>query len=89
VFHRTTAPVIKLLPFTAKVKAAPPAVAELGLRDVIAGGGEITNGDPLLVFPLERTVTVTVPAAATNVAGMAAVSCVAPTKVVITAAPFH
>jgi len=89
VFHRTTAPVIKLLPFTVKVKAAPPAVAELGFRDVIAGGGEITNDDPLLVSPLERTVIVTVPAAATNIAGMAAVSCVALTESVTSAAPFH
>ena len=88
-FHRTTAPVIKLLPFTVKVKASAPAVAEFGLRDVIAGGGEITNGDPLLVSPLERTVIMTVPAAATNIAGMVAVSCVALTKSVTTAAPFH
>lgn len=74
VFHRITAPVTKLVPFTVSVKAGPPAVAEVGAREVIVGGGLIVNDDPLLVTLPERTVTVAEPAVVTRVAGMAAVS---------------
>jgi hypothetical protein len=38
-FHLTTELEIKLVPFTVRVKAAPPAVAELGLRFVVVGMG--------------------------------------------------
>ena len=38
-FHLTTEPEMKLVPFTVRVKAAPPAVAELGLRLVVVGRG--------------------------------------------------
>jgi hypothetical protein len=37
VFQRTTALDAKPLPFTVRVNAGPPAVAEFGLREVIAG----------------------------------------------------
>jgi len=73
-FHRTTAPVTKLVPFTVSVNAGPPAVAEIGAREVIVGGGLIVNDDPLLVTLPETTVTVAEPAVVTRVAGMAAVS---------------
>ena len=75
VFHRITAPVTKLVPFTVSVRAGPPAVAEVGLIEVIVGGGGlIVKADPLLVTPLENTVTVAEPAAITRFAGTAAVS---------------
>src|SRR2546421_3141544 len=37
-FHLTVAPLKKPEPLTVRVKAAPPAVAEVGLRLVSAGG---------------------------------------------------
>ncbi len=41
-FQRTTEALTKLLPFTVNVKAAPPAVAEVGLMPVVAGTGLLT-----------------------------------------------
>ena len=38
-FQRTTEPFTKFVPFTVSVKAAPPAVAELGLRLDVVGSG--------------------------------------------------
>jgi hypothetical protein len=38
-FHLTTDPEMKLVPFTVRVKPAPPAVTELGLRLVVVGMG--------------------------------------------------
>jgi hypothetical protein len=38
-FHRTTELEMKLVPFTVRVKPAPPAVTELGLRLVVVGMG--------------------------------------------------
>jgi hypothetical protein len=38
-FHLTTEPEMKLVPFTVRVKAAPPAVADEGLRLVVVGMG--------------------------------------------------
>jgi hypothetical protein len=37
--HLTTEPEMKLVPFTVSVKPAPPAVADVGLRLVVAGTG--------------------------------------------------
>ena len=88
-FQRTAAPDTKALPFTVSVKAGPPAVAEFGLREVIAGAAAIVNGDPLVAIPAESTVTEALPAAAIRVAGIKAVSWVALTKVVVSGAPFH
>jgi len=53
----------KLLPFTIKLKSAPPAVAEFGIKLVIAGAGllivKIAAGDdPLLHFVVEAQVFV-------------------------------
>jgi hypothetical protein len=39
-FQRTVEPLTKLVPFTVSVNAAPPAVADAGLRLVIVGGGQ-------------------------------------------------
>ena len=38
-FHLTTELEMKLVPFTVRVKAAPPAVADEGLRLVVVGTG--------------------------------------------------
>ena len=38
-FHLTTEPEMKLVPFTVRVKAGPPAVADEGLRLVVVGTG--------------------------------------------------
>ena len=38
-FHWTTDPLMKLVPFTVSVKAAPPAVADVGLMLVVVGTG--------------------------------------------------
>jgi hypothetical protein len=88
-FQRTTAPETKPAPFTVRVKAGPPAVAEFGLREVIAGAGAIVKGDPLVVIPAENTVTVAVPAVAIRVAEIGAVSWLALTKPVVRGVPFQ
>src|SRR5882724_10918649 len=85
---------MKLVPFTVKVNAAPPNVAAVGLKLVVVG-----TGLPVMVkvwaFEVPppgaglNTVTDAVPTAATSVAGIAAVSCVAETKVVVRLAPFQ
>ena len=41
-FHCTVDPLMKLLPLTVRVNAAPPAVVEDGLRNVMAGAGLMT-----------------------------------------------
>ncbi len=85
---------MKPLPLTVSVKAAPPAVREVGLMLEIAG----TGGSLIVkVWALEvppagaglNTVTVAVPAAAMSEAGIAAVSRVEETYVVVRLAPFH
>ena len=77
---------MKLLPFTVKVKADPPAVVEVGLILVVAGVGllatVIVNVWALEVPPPGagvKTVTVAVPAVARSDARIAAVSWVAET----------
>jgi energy-converting hydrogenase Eha subunit G len=94
-FQRTTAPDTKPLPFTVRVKAAPPAAALLGDNEVsLACGG---GGGALAVkgraFEAEApgltTVTCAVPGVAMSLAGIAAVSPVLLTKVVVRFAPFQ
>ena len=91
-FQRTTEPLTKLLPFTVSVKAAPPAAALLG-ETVVNVGVEapvIVKVRALEIAPPGFcTVTEAVPAAAMSVAGIAAVSWVALTKVVVRFAPFQ
>src|SRR5205085_2127532 len=92
-FQRTLEPVTKLLPFRVRVKAAPPTLALEGESDVSDGAGvvivnvwapEVPPSTPGIV-----TVTWAVPTAAMSEAGIAAVSCVALTNVVVRVAPFH
>ena len=78
-FQRTVDELTKLVPLTVSVKAAPPAVAEEGLRLVIVGTG-LSDGLIVKVIPFEvpppgvglKTVTVAVPAVAISAAGMLA-----------------
>jgi hypothetical protein len=42
-FHLTTDDEMKLLPFTVKVNEDPPAAAEVGLKEVAAGTGLLTE----------------------------------------------
>ena len=78
-FQFTTEPLTKPVPFTVRVNAVPPAVAEVGFRPVIAGAGLLTvKADPLDVPPpgVEfTTVTLGVPAVAIFEAGTATVNC--------------
>src|SRR5438874_12776892 len=92
-FQRTVEPLSKLAPFTVRVNASPPANALPGDRLLRVGAGLLTEK----VCAAEvtppgagvTTVTEAVPVAARSAAGIAAVSCVALTKVVVRAAPFH
>ena len=88
-FHCTTAPETNPDPFTVSVKEGPPAVAAFGLSEVITGPPLIVKVAPPEVTPLSTTVTVAVPGAAMRLAGTWAVNCVAPTKLVVSAVPFH
>lgn len=79
------------VPFTVRVKPAPPAVALVGDSVVIVGAGLFMVNDCTLVVPPPGagfvTVTLTTPPLAMSAAVMAAVTCVALTKVVVLAAP--
>jgi len=91
-FHLTVAPLTKLVPVTVRVKAGLPAWALVGESAVMVGADVLVTvkASALEVPPPGlATVTCAVPAAATSVAGMAAVSWVALTNVVVRAAPFH
>ncbi len=90
-FHCTTAPERKFVPLTVSVNAAPPAVAEAGLRVVIVGVGTlIANVAAAERLPPEfAAVTFTLPTLAIRPAGTAAVNCVALTNVVVRAVPFQ
>ena len=91
-FQRTTEPLTKLLPFTVSVKAGPPAAALPGESEVKVG---VEAPVIVKVRALETappgfcTVTEALPAAAMSAAVIAAVSCVALTKVVVRFAPFQ
>jgi hypothetical protein len=62
------APAAKPVPLTVRVKAGPPAVAVLGLREVITGPEETVNVAPLDVTPSSTTVMVAVPGVAIRLA---------------------
>jgi hypothetical protein len=69
----TLAPVTKLLPLTVRGKDAPPAVAEPGLRLLIAGtAGVIVNVAAVDVTPPAVTATLAVPADVISDAGTVA-----------------
>lgn len=94
-FHCTIEALVKFVPLTVKVNATPPATPELGLIAVVVGAGAaalIVKVTALDVPPPGvglKTVTLAVPAEAMSEAGIAAVSCVALTKVVVRALPFQ
>jgi hypothetical protein len=84
------------VPFTVSVNAAPPAVAAVGARLVVAGNGWsatlIVNACPFDVHPPFAgviTVSVAVPSSSTYAALIAAPSCVAVTNVVARSLPFQ
>src|SRR5215472_9976429 len=87
------APAAKPVPVTVSVKAALPAVTLAGLRLLMVGVGftlaTVSERAPDVPPPGAgvNTVTLGVPAAAISLAGMAAVSCVDETNVVVRLAP--
>ena len=88
----TMAPAAKPVPVRVNVKAAPPAVAEVGAIEVSVGAeAALVVKDRVADVPPPGagfvTVTVAVPAVAISAAVTAAVSCVALTNVVVLAAP--
>ena len=89
-FHCTIAPDRKPEPFTVRVNAAPPAVAEFGLRLESESGADIVNVNAFEVAPPGFcTVTLAVPCEAIRVADANAVNWLPPMKVVDTEVPFH
>ena len=90
-FQRTTEPLMKFVPFTVRVKAAPPTVALEGDSDVTVGTGLLTGKSKVFEIPPPgagfSTLTGIVPAAEMSKARMAAVTCVLFTKVVVRVAP--
>src|SRR5256884_426294 len=91
-FQRTVEPLTKRLPITVTLRAACPAEVLAGDSVERAGEGLLTLTACAAEVPPPgagvTTVTGAVAAVARSEAGMAAVSCVALTKVVVRAAPF-
>jgi hypothetical protein len=75
-FHCTVAPVRKLTPFTVNVKAAPPAVADAGLKLVIVGVGTLIGSITAVegLPPAFTAVMLALVALAIKVAGTVAVN---------------
>jgi hypothetical protein len=92
-FHFTVDVETKFVPFIVNVNCAPPAVAQVGLIEVVVGTGLlIVNVCGFDVPPPGggfTTVTDAVPAFATRAAVTVAVSCVEETNVVVKAVPFQ
>lgn len=91
-FHFTVEPETKFVPVTLKVNCAPPAVAQVGLSELMVGTALIVNVCALDVPPPGLgfiTVMAAGPAVATREAGTVAVSCVEETKLVARGAPFQ
>jgi hypothetical protein len=91
-FHITVAPDTMLDPFTVRVNAAPPAIAEFGLRfdSESVPDGLIVNVNALEVAaPGFCTVTFAVPCEMMRAADTEAVNWLAPMKVVEMVDPFH
>ena len=90
----TVAPATKPVPVRVNVKAAPPAVAEVGAREVRAGAeAALIVNDRLPDVPPPGaglvTATVAAPAVAISAAVIAAVNFVALTNVVVLATPLN
>src|SRR2546426_72256 len=92
-FQRTVEPLVKPVPLTVSVKAAPPTCALVGDRLETVGTGllieNVNTPDVPPSGPDRTTVTDAVPTAARSAAGMAAVSRAVLTKVVVRVAPFQ
>ena len=92
-FQRTFALLTKFVPVMVRVNPPLPATAVDGLIVVIVGDGFVMVKVAALDVPPPgvglKTVTFAVPAVATSLAGMAAVSCVLETKVVGRSLPFQ
>jgi hypothetical protein len=92
-FQRTTAPLTKFEPLTARVKAGLPAIAEVGLMLASTGAGLLIVKAASLEAPPAgpglKTVTLAEPAAATSPAAMDAVNRVLLPKFVPRLLPFH
>jgi hypothetical protein len=91
-FHFTVEVEAKFVPVTVNVNCEPPAVAQVGLRELIVGTALIVNVTALDVAPHGlgfATVIEAAPAVATREAGTVAVSCVEETNVVVSAVAFH
>jgi hypothetical protein len=73
-FHCTTAPAAKPEPLTVSVKSDPPAVAELGDNDPIAGSGAMVKVALFDVTPSSNTVTSAVPGEAIRLAATVALN---------------
>jgi hypothetical protein len=86
------APEANAVPFTVRVKVAPPAVTEDGLTLEMVGVGTALMGSATEddgLPPLFTTVTLALPTVAISAAGTDAFSCVELTNVVARPAPFH
>jgi len=89
-FQFTVEIAAKFVPFTVNVNPGPPAVAHVGLSELMVGGATIVNVTEFDAEPVEFfTVTGGVPAVAMFAVGTIAVSLVEETKVVARFAPFH
>ena len=87
----TTEPLMKLLPFTANVKAAPPARAEAGFKEAITGAGllivKFVAGDKPPPGNGLKTATLNVPANAISEASNCTLSCEVEIIVVVRSVP--
>ena len=92
-FQWTELPCTKFVPVRVRVKAAPPSMRDAGESEVRVGTGLSTTTGSVDDAPPPgagfATETVSVPANAMSLAVMAAVTCVALTKVVVRGEPFH
>ena len=94
-FQRTTELLTKFVPVMVRVKPPLPATAEDGLMAVIVGTGLLAWMVKVAVLDVPppgaglKTVTFAVPAVATSLAGIVAVSTVLETKVVVRGLPFQ
>ena len=91
-FQFTVDPETKFVPFTVSVKPEPPAVAQVGLSELIVGAALIVNVCAVDVAPGHVglvTVIDAVPAVGMREADTVAVSCVEEPNVVVSAAPFQ
>jgi hypothetical protein len=89
-FQFTVEPEMKFVPFTVSVNCDPPAVAQVGLSELIVGTARIVNVCAFEVPPPGvgfTTVMEAVPAVAMSAAGTVAVSCVEETNVVVREVP--